>query len=97
MSLFRIVAVAEVISYLLLLVVAVPLKYFADEPAGVRILGPIHGILFVLYILLVVRRSSVERWSFRRTAYALVAGILPLGPLRVSAVAPEGATTPTGH
>jgi hypothetical protein len=41
---FKTIAYAEVISYILLLVIAVPLKYLANDPRGVKILGPIHGI-----------------------------------------------------
>ena len=81
--LFTIVAYAEVASYLLLLAVAVPLKYLADEPRGVTVIGPIHGALFTLYCALVLSRSSKEQWTFRETARALLAGILPLGPIGV--------------
>lgn len=84
MTFFRIIAYAEVVSYLLLLFIAVPLKYLADNPMGVRILGPIHGVLFMLYILVVFRRSAAEGWPFRRTAWALFASILPLGPIGVA-------------
>lgn len=81
---FKIIAYAEVASYLLLLAVAVPLKYLFNQPLGVKILGPIHGVLFVLYCFMVIRRSSAEAWTFRRTAWALFAGILPLGPIGVA-------------
>jgi len=81
---FKIIAYAEVASYLLLLAVAVPLKYLFNQPLGVKILGPIHGVLFVLYCFMVVRRSAAEAWTLRRTAWALFAGILPLGPIGVA-------------
>lgn len=82
--LFTIVSYAEVVSYLLLLAVAVPLKYLANDPRGVKIVGPIHGVLFSLYCVLVLQRSSAERWPLRRTLWALLAGILPLGPIGVA-------------
>jgi integral membrane protein len=82
--LFTIVSYAEVVSYLLLLAVAVPMKYVADDPRGVKILGPIHGVLFTLYCVMVLQRSSAESWPLRRTLWALFAGILPLGPIGVA-------------
>lgn len=81
--LFTIVAYAEVVSYLVLLAVAVPLKYMADEPRGVAVIGPIHGVLFSLYCAMVLWRSSQEKWSLGKTGRALLAGILPLGPVSV--------------
>ncbi len=81
---FKLIAYSEVISYLLLLFVAVPLKYVFDQPMGVKILGPIHGALFVIYCIMVVRKSSAEEWTFKRTAWAVFAGILPLGPIGVA-------------
>lgn len=81
---FKLIAYAEVTSYLLLLFVAVPLKYFADQQLGVKILGPIHGVLFVAYCFMVIRRSNAENWSWKQTFWGLFAGILPLGPIRVA-------------
>ncbi len=81
---FKLIAYAEVTSYLLLLLVAVPLKYLADQPLGVKIIGPIHGVLFVAYCFMVIRRSNEEGWSLKRTMWGLFAGILPLGPIKVS-------------
>ncbi len=81
---FKLIAYAEVASYLLLLLVAVPMKYIFDQPLGVKIIGPIHGALFVLYCFMVLRRSSDEAWHWKRTAWALFAGILPLGPMGVA-------------
>ncbi|MGA0046082.1 MAG: DUF3817 domain-containing protein [Candidatus Kapaibacteriota bacterium] len=81
---FSTVAHAEVISYILLLVVAVPLKYLGDDPRGVKVLGPIHGVLFVAYCLMVLRRSNCESWPWKRTFWALFAAFLPLGPIGVA-------------
>lgn len=87
--LFTIVAYAEVVSYLVLLAVAVPLKYLADEPRGVALIGPIHGVLFSLYCAMVLWRSSQEQWSLGETGRALLAGILPLGPIGVVRKGPK--------
>ncbi len=51
-KIFRVVALLEGVSYLLLLFVAVPIKYFGDDPQYVKMLGMPHGLLFVGYIIL---------------------------------------------
>jgi integral membrane protein len=81
---FKLIAYAEVTSYLLLLIVAVPLKYLANEPMGVKILGPIHGVLFVAYCFMIIRKSNAEAWTWKQTLWGLFAGILPLGPVKMA-------------
>ena len=49
-KLFRLTALLEGISYILLLFIAVPIKYFLDDPTYVKLLGMPHGILFIAYI-----------------------------------------------
>ena len=49
---FRLVAIMEGVSFLVLLGIAMPLKYFADMPLAVKYIGWLHGLLFVLYMVL---------------------------------------------
>jgi integral membrane protein len=77
---FRIVALAEGISFLVLLGIAMPLKYLADVPQPVKIVGAIHGGLFILYILAVFRAARYSKWSLERIFEAIVASVFPLGP-----------------
>lgn len=77
---FRIVSIAEGISYLLLLGVAMPLKYFAGLPEAVKYTGWAHGLLFVLYMLTGLDTAISERWSFKVIVLAFVASLLPFGP-----------------
>jgi len=81
----RHLGVAEGISFLLLLGVAVPLKHLLGIPMFVRVLGPIHGALFILYTVAVFQASPVLRWSGRQTALALGAGVAPGGTLILEA------------
>jgi integral membrane protein len=70
----------EGISLLLLLFVAVPLKYIAGNPAMVRSLGPIHGVLFLWYIFQTLSIGVEQRWQFQKTTWkVLVACIIPFG------------------
>lgn len=80
---FRQVAVLEGISYLLLLFIAMPLKYMADMPEAVKYIGWAHGVLFVLYALLLVQCWQNYRWSFSKAAFIFVASLLPFAPFVV--------------
>lgn len=75
----RVVGFAEGLSYLLLLFIAVPLKRMGGHPEAVQILGPIHGLLFVLYVLIVIQAGTEYRWTLGKTGLALLASILPGG------------------
>ncbi|MBY0506474.1 MAG: DUF3817 domain-containing protein [Bryobacteraceae bacterium] len=71
---------AEGISFLLLLGVAMPLKYLAGRPEAVRLVGSLHGALFVLYVIAALLAARKFRWPAVTTAQALIAAVLPLGP-----------------
>jgi len=77
---FRWVAYAEGASFLLLLLVAMPLKYWAGLPMAVRVVGSAHGLLFVLYTVLVFEAVGAGRFGLRTAALALLASLLPFGP-----------------
>ena len=75
----RITAFLEGVSFMLLLFVAMPLKYLAGEPAMVRQVGMIHGILFVAFLALVLVVKDAERWPMRKAALAILASVIPFG------------------
>ncbi|MFA4871088.1 MAG: DUF3817 domain-containing protein [Pedobacter sp.] len=83
LSIFRKIAVAEGISYVLLLFIAMPLKYLADMPLAVKYTGWAHGLLFVLYIAFLVMAFVEYKWSFKKTAMFGVASLLPFAPFWV--------------
>jgi len=83
LSLFRKVAVAEGISYILLLFIAMPLKYLADMPLAVKYTGWAHGLLFVMYIALLVMAWQEYKWSFKRVFLFGGASLLPFAPFWV--------------
>lgn len=77
---FRLISIVEGISFLLLLFVAMPLKYMMDLPLAVTYVGWVHGILFVVYIYVVFPTARKMSWNFSKTFFALVASVLPFGP-----------------
>ncbi len=76
---FRVVALAEGVSYVVLVFVAMPLKYFADAPLAVRIVGALHGALFVLFVVTLLRAASDRRWPLLRWAVAFASSLVPFG------------------
>lgn len=75
----RVIGFLEGVSYLLLLFVAMPLKYAAGLPLAVRIAGAAHGALFVLYVIAVLWAARSRNWSFKRTAEAFFVSLYPFG------------------
>lgn len=76
---FRKIAVAEGISFLVLLLIAMPLKYFAGLPEAVKIVGWAHGVLFVGYLVLAYGAKVTLNESFLWLVKAFIASLLPLG------------------
>jgi integral membrane protein len=81
----RIIGWWEGVSFLVLLGVAMPLKYFAGWPDAVRVVGMAHGILFILYVLAAIQAAVAYEWPWKRTALVLAASVLPAGPFVVDA------------
>jgi integral membrane protein len=75
---FRIVALMEATSFLMLLVASV-LKRTADADVLVTILGPIHGVLFIAYVLIALGVRPEQGWDMRTTLLILLGAVLPFG------------------
>ncbi|MGV3509537.1 MAG: DUF3817 domain-containing protein [Sphingobacteriaceae bacterium] len=74
----RMIGIAEGISFLVLLLIAMPIKYIYENPLPVKYTGWAHGILFMAYVLAVFRTAYVLKWDLKRIALFLVASFLPL-------------------
>lgn len=71
---------AEGTSFLVLLGIAMPLKYLAGKPEAVRVVGSLHGLLFVVYVLMVALAARKFRWGITTVSMALAAAVFPFGP-----------------
>ena len=80
---FCFVAVLEGISYIVLLGIAMPLKYFMDMPDAVKYTGWAHGLLFVAYIFLLINVAIQYNWKLGRIMWVFVASLLPFVPFIV--------------
>jgi len=77
---FRLISTAEGISYLLLLGIAMPLKYLANIPEAVQYTGWAHGVLFVAYMFAGLDVAISRKWSFKMIVLAVLASLFPFGP-----------------
>ena len=82
-SFFRLVAFLEGVSYILLLFIAVPLKYWGGDEGFVKLLGMPHGLLFVGYIVFSYLLKEDENWNTKDFGIVMLASILPFGTFYV--------------
>lgn len=80
MGRLRILGFLEGISLLLLVFVAVPLKYGLDSPGLSKMLGPVHGVIFLLFLFNTLSVGVEQRWKFRTTTWKILAAcFIPFG------------------
>ena len=78
-GIFRIIAFLEGVSYILLLFIAVPIKYSLGDSTYVKLLGMPHGILFVAYLLFAIIIKNNEKWNKTELFIILICSIVPFG------------------
>jgi integral membrane protein len=76
---FKQIALLEGVSLLLLIFFAMPMKYVIDEPIYVRVIGMIHGVLFIIYILWAVLSKFKENWEWSKFLIICAASVIPFG------------------
>jgi integral membrane protein len=75
----RLIAFAEGISFLLIIFITMPLRYMADIRQPNVYVGFTHGILFVLYVLLLIQVSIERGWTWKDFAMGFIASVIPFG------------------
>lgn len=78
-TLFRIINTLEGYSYLLLLLIAMPLKYILGCPIAVKIAGMLHGVLFIAFMFLLISASQKKHWSIKENTIFFIASLIPFG------------------
>jgi integral membrane protein len=76
---FRVFAILEGISYILLIGIGMPLKYWGEMPAPNIYIGYTHGFLFLTYVGLAVLLTMEGRWNFKKFIWIFLASLLPFG------------------
>lgn len=75
----RFIGLLEGISFLLLLFIAMPMKYMLDNPILVKYVGMGHGVLFILFLIVLFTVCERQKWSITMFILGLIASILPFG------------------
>lgn len=73
----------EGVSFLVLLGIAMPLKYLAGRPEAVKVVGWAHGVLFMAFCLVLLQTMVALRWPLSRAAMAFAAALVPFGPFLI--------------
>lgn len=84
-SYLRFIGIAEGISFLVLLLIAMPLKYYFGLPIAVKVVGWMHGVLFIAYIIIVLLSIKIMRWNWFSVSVALAASLIPIGTFLLDA------------
>jgi integral membrane protein len=76
----RVLGFLEGMSLVALVLVAVPVKYLLNNPALVKAIGPVHGVLFLLFVFKALQVGVEKQWRFRETTWkVLLACLIPFG------------------
>ncbi len=76
---FKIIGLCEGVSAILLFFFAMPMKYIFNNPAFIRPIGMVHGILFTIYIILALMLKFEENWEWKKFGIVFIGSIIPGG------------------
>lgn len=76
---FRVISAIEGLSYLLLVFIAMPIKYIGENPYPVKILGMIHGVLFIIFMISLFESKIKKSWNIGLMFQLFVLSLIPFG------------------
>ena len=79
----RLIGIIEGLSFLLLMFIAMPLKYIWGDPSLVTQVGRIHGLLWVIFCFSLIDAKSAKGWTIKQAMVPFIASMLPFGPFLV--------------
>ncbi len=79
----RAIGIIEGFSYLILLGIAMPLKYFSGLPLAVKIVGSLHGALFILFCAALTHVILERRWPMMRASFVFISSLVPFGTFMI--------------
>jgi len=86
----RLIGMIEGTSFLLLLFIAMPMKYIWGDPSLVKMVGQAHGLLWVIFCFALIDAKSTAGWSFKQALVPFIASMLPFGPFVVDRKLKDG-------
>jgi len=75
----RVIGILEGLSFLILIGICMPLKYMLDTPEPTKVIGMLHGILFVAYLFFVIVVKTDEKISSKQSVFLMLSSIIPFG------------------
>jgi integral membrane protein len=75
---FRVVAYVVGVVLILFILVAMPLKYLADQDAFATVIAPVHGFMYMVYLVVTFNLGMKARWPLSRIALVMLAGTVPV-------------------
>ena len=79
LTILRPIAFLEGVSFLVILFITMPLKYYFNQPEWNQHVGMAHGLLFMAYVILVLMAKFEQKWNAKITLLCLIASIIPFG------------------
>jgi len=86
----RLIGMIEGLSLIILMFIAMPLKYIWGDPSMVKIVGQVHGLLWVGFCFVLYDTKSSEGWTFKQALIPFIASIIPFGPFVVDRKLKDG-------
>lgn len=74
---YRVIAYLVGVGLIVLVLIGVPLEYGADKPQLASVVGPIHGFLYIVYVIAALDLSMKMHWPLKRTILICLAGTIP--------------------
>jgi integral membrane protein len=78
-SRFRIISLLEGISYLILVFIAMPIKYIGDNPLPVKYVGMGHGVLFIIFCIFLFEVTTRDKWNIKFSIKMFILSLIPFG------------------
>lgn len=76
---FGLINTVEGYSYIILVFIAMPMKYLLGIPLAVKVAGMAHGVLFIIFCILLVKAWEESKWSFKNSMIFFIASLIPFG------------------
>ena len=86
----RLIGIIEGLSLILLMFIAMPLKYIWGDPTWVSKVGQVHGLLWVIFCFALIDTKSDQNWTIKQALVPFIASIVPFGPFVVDRKLKDG-------
>ena len=79
----RLSGMIEGLSFLVLTMAAMPMKYIYGDPSWVKVVGQAHGLLWIIFVFTLIDAKSDKGWTIKQALVPFIASMLPFGPFLI--------------